>query len=262
MRYFKSFVLCIFVFTLLIISSSNIVVCQKNTEKFRDFKSDGFYHTLNFAVNLNSGNEEYVKYAGDYRIDLYRQNFITYLAGNIEYKEGNESVITNKGFAHWRLIYNRGSFVEPELFAQIEYNDFILLKDRKLAGGGIRLALIDLVSKDSLNKFLMEMGLGLMYEYEEVDDPVKPITKYFRSTNFISLRFSINSSIDFFSVTYLQPYINNFDDYRLLNENRLQFSISKNFAFYISSVYRYDNEPHTNLKYYDLEILNGLTLSF
>jgi putative salt-induced outer membrane protein YdiY len=251
----------VIIFVLLIFNTLNSAA-QKNTEKFREFRSDGFYHTLNFALNMNKGNEEYIKYLADYRLDLYDENFITYLVGNIEYKEGNNKIITNRGFAHYRFIFNKGKFIEPEFFTQIEFNDFLLLKERYLVGSGIRFGIADNYSADSTNRIVFEAGLGMMYEYEKVNDAVKPLTKYIRSTNFVSLRYILNKTLNIFSVTYIQPYAENIDDFRLLNENRLSFSINKHIAFFVSTLFRYDNEPHTNLKYYDFELANGITLNF
>lgn len=235
---------------------------QKNTEKFRDSKPDGFYHTINLALNLNKGNEEYVKYLGDYRLDYYQPSLITFLVVNLEYKQGNAAVITNKGFAHWRLIFNKGALFEPEIFTQTEFNEFILLKQRYLAGAGLRISPFSTISTDSLHRFVAEFGIGAMYEYEEVDDPNQRFTRYIRSTNFASLRYTYKKFIDFFSVTYFQPYVKDVSDFRLLSENRVAFTITKNFSFFVSSMYRYDSKPPTSLKNFDLELANGITITF
>lgn len=135
---------------------------------------------------------KYFKYQGDYRIDYNKNNFITYIVGNLEYKEGNNRLITNKGFAHFRFIYNKDKLIEPELFAQIDYNDFIFLKERYLAGAGLRFIITDTYTNDSLHRLSIESGVGAMYEYEKVDDIKKPVTKYIRSTNFLNIRYSFN----------------------------------------------------------------------
>lgn len=251
---------------LLILSLFVLFTCdslsQKNTEKFRDIKPDGFYHTTNLALNMNKGNEEYVKYLGDYRVDLYSNNFITYMIFNFEYKEGNNRLITNRGFAHYRFIYNKGEIIEPELFSQLEYNDFLHLNKRFLLGGGLRFSFWDLQTVDSLHRISFETGIGIMYEYENVTDPVLPITKYIRSSNFLSLRYNYNKTINVFLVAYYQPHIKLIADYRILTENRFSFSINKNFAVFMALNLRYDSDPNPQLKDYDLEIANGITLTF
>lgn len=252
----------IFYIVFLAVVLINNVYAQKNTEKFREFKNDGFYHTFNFGVHLNKGNEEYIKFLSDYRLDLYQPDFITFLVGNIEYQEGNMKVISNRGFLHGRFIYNRDKAIEPEIFLQMEYNDFLKLKERYLAGGGVRLSVLNSMSKDSADKLLLEFGTGLMYEYENVNDSIKPKTKYIRSANYITFRYELEKRINFYSVGYFQPYLGNLKDFRILSENRLAYSINKNFSVFISAIYRYDNEPHTNLKNYDIEIINGITFSF
>jgi hypothetical protein len=247
---------------IVICSNGTIAYSQKNTEKFREFKQNGLYHTINFMVNVNAGNEEFMKYQGDYRFDVYHDKFITYLIGNLEYKEGNTDVITNKGFLHGRFIFNNGNLFEPEIFAQMEYNDFLLMKERYLVGGGLRINPLSIASDDSVHKFIAEFGIGMMYEYESVTDSIKPITRYIRSTNFMSLRYTLQNNLNFFSVTYFQPHVKDFADFRLLSENRLSISITKYLAFFVSIMYRFDSDPISSLKNYDFEIANGITLTF
>ena len=249
------------IFLLVFCSHFTIAYSQKNTEKFREFKPNGLYHTLNFMVNLNAGNEEFVKYQGDYRFDVYHDKFITYLIGNLEYKEGNTDVITNKGFVHGRFIFNKNKPFEPEIFAQMEYNDFLLMKERYLGGGGLRINPFSITSADSVHKFIAEFGIGLMYEYERTSDSLKPVTRYIRSTNFASLRYTLQNNLNFFSVTYYQPHIKEFSDFRILSENRLSISINKYLAFFVSVMYRFDSEPISSLKNFDLEIANGITIT-
>jgi hypothetical protein len=235
---------------------------QKNTEKFRNNRANGLYHTFNIAVNLNQGNEEYVKYQGDYRLDFYTNQFISYLVGNLEYKKGNNSLITNKGFAHWRFIFNKDNFIEPEVFTQIDYNDFLHLKHRFLIGTGLRFSTLNYTSDDSTHKINLEFGTGLMYEYEKNSDTIKSETKYIRSTSFVSLRYSYLKNFNFFSVSYIQPYLKDLNDFRFFSENRIQLNINDYFAFYISSIYRLDNEPISGLKPFDFELLNGIQITF
>lgn len=246
--------------TVIIVGFSNSSA-QMNTEKFRGSKTDGFHHTINFAVDLNKGNEDYVEYTGDYRLDLFKQNFISFLVGSLEYKEGNSSILSNSGFAHLRFIFNQDGIVEPEIFTQIDYNDFILLKHRFLSGAGLRLKLID-YSKDSTHGFITELGLGLMYEYEDYYSNAESTKRYFRSTNYINLRYNLLNDLVFSAVAYYQPYINNLKDFRILSENKLSFIITKYFAIFISTKYRYDSLPPKGLKNFDFELNNGLSINF
>lgn len=234
---------------------------QMNTEKFRDFKSDGLYHTINLAVDYNKGNEDYVKYSADYRLDLYHEQFLTYLVGSLEYKEGNSSVLTNNGLVHLRFIFNQKGRIEPEVFTQLDYNDFIFLEQRILGGGGLRLSLFN-KRADSSNQLVAELGMGLMYEYEEYINNAESTKRYIRSTNFLNLRYSYLNNIVLSSVTYYQPYINDFRDFRILSENRVSFIITKFLAFFVSTNYRYDSYPPKGLKNFDFELNNGISINF
>jgi len=61
---------------------------------------------------------------------------------------------------------------------------------------------------------------------------------------------------------YYQFDVERFSDYRLLAEARLQFKITENFAFNTSMNFRYDSEPPIAIKKHDLELSNGISISF
>jgi len=64
---------------------------QKNTEQLRSFIRDGFYNSITFGIDYSTGNEDYLKLIGGYRIDFRQTQFYTFLVTNAEYKTGNNS---------------------------------------------------------------------------------------------------------------------------------------------------------------------------
>ncbi len=234
---------------------------QKNTEQYRYTKDIGFYNTINAGFELSSGNEEFVKLTGSYRLDFISKNFYTFLVGDIEYKEGNSRIITNKGFLHYRFIHKKLLFLNPEFFTQLEYDDFLLIEHRELFGAGIRIDIANYSNIDSVTNIDFDIGLGIMQEYEKykISDPDK--SDLIRSTNFVSFFLNFNKYSNFNLVIYYQPALNNLDDYRMLGEMKLSLPIFNGFSFYTQLNYRYDNHPLPNLKYYTFGMNNGFSIS-
>jgi len=176
----------------------------------------------------------------------------------------NKDLFLNRGFIHLRGIYNLKESLKPELFLQKEFSEFILLNDRYLIGGGFRIRTLQTVSGDENNQHSLSsfLGIGLMWEYEEIDlDPVKT-TQILRSTNYVSLQWNINSLSRLNIVSYYQVDTKDIRDYRVLIQSSVQVGITKYLALTTGLNYRFDNQPPATVEKYDLELTNGFTLTF
>lgn len=235
---------------------------QVNTEAIRSSKiDDGFRSRIDLLFGLNSGNSEFISGEARLRLDYIQSNYRSFIAGEIAYKEGNNAVISDKGFLHGRYIYKLNELLEPELFIQKEYNEFVLLSDRNLGGAGIRFTLsnTDFIA-DSSAEFDMFFGTGIMYEMEEINIIPEQITEIVRSTNYLTVTWRPSETFLFNSVTYFQVDINRLNDHRILNDTKLQFKITKAVSFVFNMSYRFDKEPPLGVREYDLELKNGITV--
>ena len=235
---------------------------QVNTEAIRSSKiDDGFRSRIDLLFGLNSGNSEFISGETKLRLDYIQSNYRTFLAGELAYKEGNNAVISDKGFLHGRYIYKLDSLLEPELFIQKEFNEFVLLSDRNLLGAGVRLTLsnTDFVA-DSSAEIDIYLGSGIMYEMEEINIIPTQITEIIRSTNYITITWKPSENFLLNSVTYFQVDINRLNDHRILNDTKLQFKITKAVSFVFNMNYRFDKEPPQGIREYDLELKNGITV--
>lgn len=238
------------------------LLSQKNTEKLIVRKPDGVYNSIELGIDLNKGNEEYFKLAGGYRLDVLFHRHWLIFASNIEYKEGKNRLLANKGFLHFRAIHDLSDLADPEVFLQAEYNEFILLKKRFLGGTGFRFELADWISDDSASKLLLQCGIGAMYEVEDYTDETTRHTNLFRNTNYLSFMVNIGKTTEFTTAAYFQPALRDFNNFRVLNETRFAFKIAGNFSFFVSLLYRFDSQPVKNVKQYDLSLQNGFKIDF
>lgn len=236
---------------------------QVNTEKFRrDGYHPGFAAAFGLNIGFNSGNTEYFNIAPHIRLDFDAPGVEAFLLSKYQRKTGNGNTINDEGFAHLRFIFHTNSFIHPEVFTQAEFNKFILLNSRYLAGAGGRVKIFDsFLNQDSSSSLDLHVGIGLMYEAENINTLVQSSTSIFRSTNYISFNISISKQLSFSSINYFQFDASRLKDNRILSESELSVSLSKVVKFTVSAKYRYDNEPPPSIKYYDLEIQNGIKIT-
>jgi putative salt-induced outer membrane protein YdiY len=263
MKKFLIYIPCLLM--LLFVFGASLICAQVNTESMRrSGLQPGFHGNVKFGYNLVTGNSQFSAIETGFRLDYVRESFYTFAVLDYQRESENKELFLNRGFIHLRGIYNVRETLKPELFFQKEFSEFILLNDRNLIGGGLRIRTLQTVSTDPgetplFNSFL---GIGLMWEYEEIDlKPVKT-TQILRSTNYISVQWNINRLSRFNAVSYYQVDTKDIRDYRVLVQSSLQVGITKYLALTTGLNYRFDNQPPASVEKYDLELTNGFTLTF
>jgi len=235
---------------------------QVNIEKQRKAKNEKLFETiLGFSMTLYKGNTDMFIFNTDVRFDLNRGRNSGFVIGKLSYGEKNDESYLNKGFIHIRYIRNISRKFMLESFAQMEFNDFILLNRRSLAGFGIRLHLLEKkIKSGDINLYL---GSGLMFENEifntSSEDILKEETSLYKSTNYISVSYS-SDKFSISDVTYLQTNIGDEVSTRIYSDLIFAVRLSKKLSFTTSFTYRYDNNPAPTVKNYDIQLKNGLKL--
>lgn len=240
---------------------------QVNTEALRKGDLDnGAYYTVSTSFSYSSGNSDYLKLNTGARIDFLNNSFYSFLIGN--YQRGiagtDNEVFINKGFMHLRMMQLLLRNLSGEVFGQKEFNDFINLNDRNLLGAGLRINFVRETENDSAKSksdISATIGLGLMWEYENYSNPART-TRLIRSTNYFSVGWQFDSRANLKIINYFQPALENFSDYRILSEGRLSFKLAKSVTFRTVLNFRYDNDPQEGIEKHDLDILNGISVTF
>jgi len=238
---------------------------QVNTESMRKYNAEpGFHHTLGLNLSLLSGNSDVLMTRGNYRLDWLSTNYYSFFVASYQRGKSNGDLFANKAFAHLRTSRNVSDHFLVEAFGQKEFNDFLKLKDRQLLGAGLRYELY--VNADSGRRdrprIIFAAGAGAMGESEKFNDLASENTRLVRSTNYLSIRWNLDDRLYFTSTGYLQFAFRRLKDYRILNDSSLAFSINRHLSFSTLFNFRYDHEPPSGLKRYDLELTNGFSLSF
>jgi len=232
---------------------------QVNTESMRYASNESLLkQTLNMGFNVEQASSKISNSSFSYRLDYTGLKkissffVISYSNAYIE-KDNRKDTISNKGFTHGRLTYQLyGENLFGEIFLQKEFNDFIFIKDRQLAGSVLRLKLFQ--------SYPLYLGLGVMSEKEVYEsDPTKDLV---RSTNYLSGSMDLMENIKFDNTIYFQFDLSNTDDYRILLDSMIDFTVNENISISCILNYRFDNDQHENLNKYYYILSNNLSVSF
>ena len=240
-----------------------MLLAQINTEAMRSENvTDGFINKVNVDFGIEKADAEVIELAAAYRVDYYNPTglhiflILNYENGYEQEKGLEKNQVVNKGFGHLRMTKMISSKLFFEVFTQFGFNDFLLMKDRKLAGGGLR---YKMVSNDRMNTFL---GIGLMQENEIYDIVNEPEKKLLRSTNYLRWNIIIAENTKLYNTVYYQFSSSDINDYRLLYDGSIDFSVNENLSFFIELNYRYDNDPHGNMGKSYIQLNNGIEFTF
>ena len=246
--------------------ANNPALAQINTEAMRKGElQPGIHADLSLDAGVIMGNSRLLRIRTTFRIDHLRNGIHNFLVSSFQQgRQGqNDSLFINKGIIHFRRTWSLDKNLSIEGFLQKEFNDFIRLRDRNLAGSGLRIRLLE--SKNSENNesiLTIYAGLGLMWEREQIKDIQNTTTDLMRSTNYFVLKWEPDDRILVQTTTYFQLDLRRFSDHRMLSDTGLTFNLSGKLAVIIKLNMRYDNEPPTDVKYFDLELTNGLSYQF
>lgn len=251
----KTHILAIFITALLFGNSS---YSQVNTEAMRRTTGeDGFAADGTLGLSLARGNTDFLKFDVGFRADYYKKPCHVFIVTNFNRGEQSDTLYQNQAFVHLRFVRQFGSRIALEVFTQKEFDDFIRLKDRNLIGGGLR---INILQKG--RKMILHQGIGMMWENEVYDDPAEREKNLLRSTNYLSAKYHVDDRVTLSFTGYYQVDVKSCPDYRVLIGIQFLFQLSKNFSFRAKLNYRYDNTPPSGLKPYDIELTNGIALTF
>lgn len=248
---------------------------QVNTEAMRQGDlSPGLHTGLDLDFSLLAGNSDLTRLGAVLRFDYLAGRSHSFLVSNFQQGSLIEEHFVNKGFVHLRRTQSLSSYLSMEGFLQKEYNEFIRLKERNLVGGGLRIRWMEAKPDEKTRSIKLYTGLGFMWEQERIKDAKNPedeLKDLVRSTNYLFVRWSPDDRLLLQCTSYLQPDIRHLNDFRVLFDGRLAFSLTGKLSVAIKLNSRYDNDPpvilkkdgsEEHLRKYDLELTSGLAYIF
>lgn len=205
---------------------------------------------LNFVQNIN--NVFSSQNASQFQYVSKRHIFTSLNALNLTIF--NENRVLNDGFQHLRYGNRINKKIRWEGFVQAQYNEIIKIRGRYLTGTGPLFKIFN-SEEDSVN---LIYSTAYMLEYEEETTDI--INRHQRWNNMLSVGWPINNKVDLDLITYYQPDIMNFKDFRISSEIMLKINIIKRLNLKYSMALFYDADPPEGIRNVFYNIKN--TLSF
>ncbi|NQV37431.1 MAG: DUF481 domain-containing protein [Candidatus Marinimicrobia bacterium] len=246
---------------------------QINTETYRQENlKKGIHFSAGGDIGYVEGNSSIFQNGSTGWLDYIQDWGYIFAVTNYQIKMKDKKLFLNKGFSHLRVVKSGKEPRSIELFLQQEFNEFIQLESRSLAGLGLRINWNPKQSQATeTSKVLVFSGFGLMVEREIIDsgpdgnlgDPVhgdKIIL--LRSTNYLVLNWNPTPAIKILTTTYYQPDVKRWVDYRILNRVTLKIDLTKRLSATLNFNMRYDSEPPGTIKHLDIDINNGFSYNF
>ncbi len=205
-------------------------------DKRAEFGDSVAWHETAFAgIRWTKNNNTVFSVNGGMQLEFrYKERSFLSISKVSYIKAGGKNYV-NDGFQHLRYNKRVKPWLTYEAFAQIQYNEKLLLRLRALAGTGYRFRLFE------KGKKRIHFGTAYMFEYDE--ESVNDITrKDHRWSNYLSIRLPIEGGAKFVSTTYYQPLFNNFGDFRLSSQSTVIFTLLKNLKFNATFSIIYDSK--------------------
>ena len=211
---------------------------------------DGFHGNFQLGMSLFKGNVNVFTYSLSSKLDYRSDKDYFFLQLFHEYGEEDVEKFQNVGFGHLRWTRMWLTDLGTEIFAQSQYDEFKLLSLRQLFGLGLRLIPYEW---DLAGKNFIAIGLGAMSDSEQISNQ-NQIDHVLRATSYISINKKLKEHTHFSLVSYYQPRVTEFSDFRILLEGNLEFKITKQFSMLNAVIYAYDTKPPENVLKDDIKL--------
>ena len=212
-----------------------------------DQKSEtGLTGEVNGSLSLRSGNKNWLNLDIGLNLTyrLYRHTFI--LKGSLEHQAGALNALEpqiSESFEHFRYRYEFWDDLFVESFVQHQFDQVKRIKLRFLHGIGLRFI-------HSFESVEITMGTTWMLEYEkeeeefwDCEDGEACSQWVHRWSSYLTVDWEVMENVFIGTTNFIQPLFANLYDWRLLNDNYIEFRANKWLAMRSSYTLEYDSYP-------------------
>ena len=177
------------------------------------------------------------------------------LLGNYKLIDADEKNLQNSWFLHGRFNYKFNALLRLEAFIQGQYNELLVVEQRNLVGLGLRVKWMD---KENFTGYT---GNSYLYEMEHSDEA--GTTEYnHRNSTYLSLSYFPKSNrFSLANTLYYQPLYEDFSDYRILEQFRLDVPLSSWFKVFALFNYYLDSDTPLGSREYTSNFNFGIGIS-
>lgn len=223
-----------------------------NIEKKRKGDTDGFQGVVGLGFQFLDNGKKVMQFTNNIDLQYKTGPHVFLLINDLSLMSVDDENIVNSGFQHIRYNYTvrDSSFLTLELLAQHQYNPIKLLSRRLIAGIGPRFRILN------TDKATFYFGSPILFEHEELSDINSSVTELIRLDMYASVAWQVTKHFKLGSITYFQPVIKRFADYRISSETIFTFEITDKLAFNTGFEATFDSEPPDDIQ--KLFIIGGI----
>ncbi|MEE4250283.1 MAG: DUF481 domain-containing protein [Alcanivoracaceae bacterium] len=227
-----------------------LLLCHSSAQAISNIESqrpgpppEGWSGNIELSASGKSGDVDEDRYAAGGRLGFRAGNNTVFGVLQAAQTRSQGVKTADESFAHLRGIHQYSDHLAGEAFLQYQSNEFASLLSRYLAGAGGR---IELFSRP--DSYSVYMGLGAFHEWERTDlGTFTERQKTWRLNNYWSYQHQLNEQVNWYGTLYLQPDMEDFDDYRTLVDTGFVVRLTGSLRMKVSYNLRHDSEPPRNL---------------
>ncbi len=210
-------------------------------------ENPGLHTKINASLETKRGNTDRDNYKAGARLSYdNNKTYVTWGELSGEYGKSNSIENTNKLFMHIRYIHAlTKENIRTELLGQVQNNKFKLIRERTLAGAGLRFKVFD-TEQNAKGYF----GIGGFYEHINYTSADPTENNIIMNTYLAYTRTFTNGAL-FTYTFYYQPMSSNFGDYIQSHKLQLKLNIYERLYLSFKLSYEYDSVPPQNIQKYD-----------
>ncbi len=215
-----------------------------NIEKKRKENQNGFTGVVNLGFDLVENAKHIIKFHNGFDIQYKKNAHALILLNELKIMKVDENDLINDGFQHLRYNYTfkDSSFLTYEAFVQHQYNTIKLIERRFLIGAGFRYRIIN---EKPASVYL---GTLCMYEYEQRSNEERELLENARATSYISISWDILDNLYLRHISYYQPLLTYFKNYRIASETSLNIKVNDLIFFKMALKINLESHPSKGVK--------------
>ncbi len=179
---------------------------------------------LDLALSLVQNTKAVLNLSSGARLDWQHPSGTLLLLPDFQFVKVDEQRFVNRGFLHLRHTWKSSRSFAPEVFFQVQFDEQVRIRQRELAGGGLRFGLLE----DGQSPVFF--GAAYMFEYNEIKDTAL-IYRDHRLSTYLSFRWQPSAQLAIAGTTYFQPLLKDPDDFRLSSQLSLLVHITSRLDF-------------------------------
>lgn len=205
-----------------------------------DSRDSALHGEIELLFNFIQNQNKIINLGSKLNLTRVRQENTVLFLAELNFLQSNSKNLDYNAYQHIRFKRELKPWLSGEAFAQTQFNQQIGLKFRGLLGAGPR---IRIFYEDSMKLFVGPMW---MYEYERTTDEYAR-NVHNRMSLYVSFLYFKSSAFNFDIVSYYQPDLIDFSNFRFSSEARLNLKFTTNFSFRISYSQNFQSHPPSGM---------------